>query len=45
MNKDIVYKATISTSYVWRKNLIFDRKRQLLAKQKIGNNFGLPTQK
>ena len=23
----------------------FERKRQLLAKQKIGNNFGQPTQK
>ena len=27
------------------KNQYFERKRQLLAKQKIGNNFGLPTQK
>ena len=27
------------------KTQYFERKRQLLAKQKIGNNFGLPTQK
>ena len=27
------------------KNQYFERKKQLLAEQKIGNSFGLPTQK